>query len=206
VYGIVKQMGGAVQVTSAPAQGTTFRLYFPETRAREAAPALPMAASAPRGNETLLLVEDEPAVRAYLTELLERNGYRVLAAENQSTAMASAEAYLDHIHLILTDVVMPGGTGPEMVRALRDLLPGVPALYISGYADGVLARQGAFAKASHGQSLSPEALRGQRAPHADSTNPGPALRPHWAALASPKRGARMRACLAEARSAEAGAV
>jgi CheY-like chemotaxis protein len=149
VYGIVKQMGGTVRVASAPQEGTTFRLYFPETRSRETAPPPASAPETPRGNETLLLVEDEATVRAFLSQVLERQGYRVLAAEHQAAALALSEAYIDPIHLVITDVVMPGGTGPELVRALSELRPGTPALYISGYADAVLATEGTFPKASH---------------------------------------------------------
>jgi hypothetical protein len=130
VYGIVKQMEGLIQVQSAPARGTTFRLHFPETRVRETAVLAASVTSSPRGDETLLLVEDEPAVRSYLTQLLERYGYHVITAENQVTALAKAQAYSDAIHLILTDVVMPGGTGPEMVRALEDLRPRIRALHL----------------------------------------------------------------------------
>ena len=151
VYGIVKQMGGTVRVVSAPDQGTTFRLYFPETHGREAVPAHAAAAETPRGTETLLLVEDEDAVRSFLTQVLERQGYRVIAAEHQAAALALAQAYIAPIDLIITDVVMPGGTGPELVKALAEGRPGLPALFISGYADAVLTRQGpgTFPKASH---------------------------------------------------------
>jgi PAS domain S-box-containing protein len=150
VYGIVKQMGGAVRVRSVPGEGTTFTLHFPETRTRESAAFVPSTTvEAPRGTETVLLVEDEGAVRSFLTHVLERQGYRVLAAEHQTAALALVKAHRSPIDLVITDVVMPGGTGPELVRALTQLRPGVPALYISGYADAVLSAQGAFAKASH---------------------------------------------------------
>jgi PAS domain S-box-containing protein len=149
VYGIVKQMGGAVLVESGPGEGTTFRLFFPETRTRETAPHVPAAAlDSPRGTETLLLVEDDGAVRAFLTQVLERQGYRVLAAEHPTAALALAKAHRAQIDLVITDVVLPGGTGPELVRALGQFRPGIPALFISGYAEALTA-QGALAKASH---------------------------------------------------------
>ena len=148
VYGIVKQMGGAVRVISAPDQGTIFRLYFPETLVPE-----PTATSAPslvfpRGDETVLLVEDESAVRTFMTQVLERQGYRVLTAEHQASALAVVRSHPDPIHLVITDVVMPGGSGPELMRALHAVRPDIPALYISGYADAVLAQQGTVPKAS----------------------------------------------------------
>jgi len=151
VYGIVQQMGGMVRVDSEPLLGATFRLYLPEARAK--APTVPSpglaAAAARRGHETLLLVEDDAAVRSLLARALEAQGYRVLEAENQTTAVALARAHEDDLALVITDVLMPGGTGVELVRALEDLHPGWPVLYISGYAEGVLSPQGIQPKASH---------------------------------------------------------
>jgi len=149
VYGIVKQMGGSVRVVSAPRQGTTFRLYFPESRTRESLASGQPPGEPARGTETLLLVEDEESVRGFLARLLERQGYRVLAAEHQTAALDLARVHSEAIDLVISDVVMPGGSGPDLVRALHELRPGVPALYISGYGDAVLARQAAPTKATH---------------------------------------------------------
>ncbi len=151
VYGIVKQMDGIVTVASEPGQGATFRLYFPEARMRAEAIAgkRPGASDLPRGKETLLLVEDDEAVRVFLAQVLERHGYRVIAAEHQTAALARAREHNEPIHLVITDVVMPGGTGPELARAFEMVCPGVPVLYISGYADGVLAQHGTLPKAGH---------------------------------------------------------
>jgi len=149
VYGIVKQMSGLLRVSSHPGSGATFRIYLPVARVREAASASTVAVKPPRGTETVLVVEDEAAVRSFLVEALQLHGYRVLAAENQATAVALAEAHTGSIDLFIADVVMPGGTGPEVVRSLAAVRPGVPTLYISGYADTVLAQEGAFPKASH---------------------------------------------------------
>ncbi len=150
VYGIVKQMGGAVTVISAPNQGTTFRLYFPETHVRPETALGAVPSDTPRGFETLLLVEDDESVRTYLARLLESQGYRVVAAQHQHDALSVVQGMTDPIHLVITDVLMPGGTGPELVRALDQIRPGIPALYISGYADdAALKAQGKFARASH---------------------------------------------------------
>jgi DNA-binding NtrC family response regulator len=145
-------MEGQIKVESKLQHGTTFRLYFPEARTAEtvtAAPATSVPAGRRRGRETLLLVEDDDAVRVFLAEVLERHGYEVLAAEHQTAALALVEASTAPIHLVITDVVMPGGTGPELARALETMRPGVPVLYISGYADPVLAHEGTLPKATH---------------------------------------------------------
>jgi PAS domain S-box-containing protein len=150
VYGIVKQMGGAVSVVSAPNQGTTFRFYFPETHVRPDAELGQVPPDAPQGSETLLLVEDDEIVRTYLKRLLEARGYRVLAAEHQAGALSLAVGASGPIHLVITDVLMPGGTGPEMVRALDQIRPGIPVLYMSGYADEATFKQpGPQARDSH---------------------------------------------------------
>ena len=88
-------------------------------------------------------------VRSFLVDALQQHGYRVLAAEHQAAALSLVHAHTGAIDLVIADVVMPGGTGPELVRALAVVRPGVPTLYISGYADAVLAQEGSFPKASH---------------------------------------------------------
>jgi len=148
VYGIVQQMGGLVRVASQTGSGSTFELLFPEAQAHETAVVKAPAAELPRGDQTLLLVEDESSVRTLLQDTLERHGYHVIAAEHQAAALALVMARVDPIDLVITDVVMPGGTGPELVRALETIMPGVPTLYISGFADPVLGAHG-FPKASH---------------------------------------------------------
>jgi DNA-binding response OmpR family regulator len=89
----------------------------------------------------VLLVEDDAAVRTYLGQVLEAHGYRVLAAEHAESARDVAARFADRIHLVITDIVMPGGTGPELVTVLHNGRPGLAALYISGYADHVLDHQ-----------------------------------------------------------------
>jgi two-component system cell cycle sensor histidine kinase/response regulator CckA len=93
-----------------------------------------------RGTETVLLVEDEDAVRKYVTHVLESHGYQVVAAENASAALAMTQSFGERIDLVISDVIMPGSTGPELVRRLGQLRPGLSALFISGYADSALYR------------------------------------------------------------------
>jgi CheY-like chemotaxis protein len=140
VYGIVQQMGGAIDVESVPGRGTTFRAYFPQ--GSDVAVRSPVAAPEPpgRGRETVLLVEDDEAVRKYLGHLLESHGYRVLTAGHASAALSLTQSFGGRIDLVISDVVMPGSTGPELVRLLGQAQPGVSALFISGYADAALAR------------------------------------------------------------------
>lgn len=136
VYGIVKQMRGGIWVYSEPGRGTTFRVYFPVLRGGQgvSAPDPVAPAAVVGGTETLLLVEDEPGVRNFARRMLERYGYRVLVAANPAEARTIAEAG-DEIALVLTDIRMPGGNGPELVEALRRTRPGLPALFMSGYSD-----------------------------------------------------------------------
>jgi PAS domain S-box-containing protein len=152
VYGIVKQMGGLIRVTSDEGRGTRFQIYLPETHQRPVFPAPTAPSTPPRGDETLLLVEDDDAVRTFLVRTLERNGYRVLSAEHPAAALDIVQAHTDPIHLVVTDVVLPGLVGPEFVRALADLRgdkPSLPVLYISGYADGSPVWRGQVPKGSH---------------------------------------------------------
>ena len=149
VYGIVKQMGGFLRLASQPGQGTTFRLYFPAARTAQPPAVAKPPSRLSTGSGTLLVVEDEASIRGFLEQALRAQGYTVIAAENQAAALARAQAHSGPIDLVVADVVMPGGTGPELVRALGEIRPGVPALYISGYADAVMQTEGGFPKAAH---------------------------------------------------------
>src|SRR5574341_1682227 len=143
VYGIVKQSGGFIWVTSAPGQGAAFKIYLPRTEeAPEAAPDESRAEPSAGGRETILLAEDEEAVRRVARETLVRNGYSVLQASQGAAALALAEAHGSPIHLLLTDVVMPGMSGRQLADRLSALRPGLKVLYMSGYTDDGIVRQG----------------------------------------------------------------
>ncbi len=135
VYGIVKQMGGFVWVHSAPGQGATFTVYFPATDEQPSATASDLASAVATnlGSETVLVVEDEDGVRSLATRVLERHGYRVFSARSPAEAL-DLGASIGPVHLVLTDVVMPGMSGPELIRKLQ--LPATTrACYMSGYSD-----------------------------------------------------------------------
>ncbi|HEY1660230.1 MAG TPA: ATP-binding protein, partial [Candidatus Sulfotelmatobacter sp.] len=138
VYGIIKQSGGYVFVQSEPDRGTTFTIYFP----RVDEPSEAITASAPvaagDGSETILLVEDEESVRQLVRETLVSRGYHVLEAQNGNAALALAAAHPETIHLVVTDVVMPGLSGHELAQQILASRPGVKVLYLSGYAEDAM--------------------------------------------------------------------
>jgi signal transduction histidine kinase/ActR/RegA family two-component response regulator len=143
VYGIVRQSGGSVWVESQAGQGTTFGICLPvvEEAGRPAldAPAPPPAAP---GWETVLLVEDEAEVRELAAEILRDRGYRVLEAESPEHALRVAEDHPEAIHLLLTDVVMPGASGRDLADRLAPLRPAMKVLYMSGYTDHAIVQHG----------------------------------------------------------------
>ncbi|HEU0029422.1 MAG TPA: ATP-binding protein [Kofleriaceae bacterium] len=141
VFGIVQQAGGSIWVYSEPSHGTTFKLYFPLAagRAESARPTEP--ARELRGSETILLVEDDPQVRSVVREILERAGYTVLEAESPEDALAIADRHA-RIDLLLSDVVMPRMSGPELAKRLAERRPEVRLLCMSGYTDDSIVRHG----------------------------------------------------------------
>jgi two-component system cell cycle sensor histidine kinase/response regulator CckA len=145
VHGIVTQNGGRVLVESQPGLGTTFEVRFPRTLvdARSNAAPSPVPVPAPaRGSETILVIEDDPRVRAVTVRALRAAGHRVLVAGNGAEALGIAEGNPGGLHLVVTDVVMPGMSGRAVVDALRSRRPGLPALFVSGYPQEVIARRG----------------------------------------------------------------
>ncbi len=147
VYGIVSQSAGHITVSSTEGAGTTFTVYLPrikESDGEAEAATSPTVASS--GHETILFVEDDPAVRTLVVRVLESHGYHVLAAEDAKAALAAAAAYSGDVHLLVTDVVMPGWNGRELADRLSQTRPGMHVLYLSGYADDVLLRRGVTAR------------------------------------------------------------
>ncbi len=144
VHGIVTQSGGYVSVISAPSQGSSFRIFFPEVDQPKEEPPIEVIAkpSLSQGSGTILLVEDEEALRRLLREALEEAGYKVLEAGNGSEALETGEGFNGRIDLLVTDVVMPGISGHECAQRFRLLYPKASVLYISGYTDDVLLRHG----------------------------------------------------------------
>ena len=143
VYGIVVQSGGQVFVTSEIGLGSTFTIYLPARAAdSEPASAPPVVPVVHGGAETVLLVEDEELVRQLTREILRRNGYRVLEACDGIAALAVLRDHRGPIDLLLTDVVMPRMSGHELVEQARPLRPDMRILYVSGYSEEAIARQG----------------------------------------------------------------
>ena len=148
VYGIVKQSGGHIWLYSEAGQGTIFKIYLPQmqdpplslsehTKAAEATPT-----DLTRGTETLLVVEDEPALRALAVTALQKQGYIVLEAANGRQALQVAAEYPGSIHLLVTDVIMPQMGGKELAESLQSVRVGCEILYTSGYTDDAIVKHG----------------------------------------------------------------
>jgi PAS domain S-box-containing protein len=141
VYGVVQQSGGHITVASERGKGSTFEIYLPRVEAvadaRDAAPAPALG-----GSETILLVEDEDSLRAMVRELLRAGGYTVLDTQSGADAIEIAGSRPAPIHLLLTDVVMPQISGPELANAVRARRPGIKVVYMSGYSDEAIAPHG----------------------------------------------------------------
>ena len=143
VYGIVNQSSGFILVESAPAKGTTFQVYLPAMKGDAVHEEIRVAEEIEtRGVETILLVEDEPSVRLIARRILQRQGYSVLLASGGAEALEISAAFHSTIHLVISDAVMPGMTGAEVVRRLQEERPGLKALFMSGYTDDEILRRG----------------------------------------------------------------
>jgi nitrogen-specific signal transduction histidine kinase len=140
VYGIVRQSGGYISAYSEPGMGSTFEIHFPVLKEvlDHASPETELASSS--GTETILLVEDDASLRKMVHEALSRYGYRILEAGDGDEALTVARSYAGPVHLLLTDLVMPGMNGKELARRLRRARPGLKCLFVSGYAQSDVFR------------------------------------------------------------------
>jgi CheY-like chemotaxis protein len=161
VFGIVKQSGGDIVVYSEIGHGTTFKIYFPRVDESVQKVKWPDDAKGDlKGTETILLVEDEEIVRNLVREVLTNNGYHVLEADNGKAAVSIVKTYLEPIHLLLADVIMPGMSCRTMKDAIVKLRPDIKVLFMSGYTDDSIASKGMFdsGTAFIEKPFSPEAL------------------------------------------------
>ena len=145
VYGIVKQSGAFIFVDSQPQRGTHFRAYFPRADVREEPVPVQESIGLPRadrGQETILLVEDEPNLRRLAHQYLDKQGYRILEAEDGAAALQIASGHQGKIDLLLTDVVMPGMNGRELANKITGQRPEIRVLYMSGYTENAIGHDG----------------------------------------------------------------
>jgi CheY-like chemotaxis protein len=149
VYGIVRQSGGQIQVASRPGEGSTFTVSLPrvETPGRNGAVSAAAPEPAPGGTETVLVVEDEEAVRHLVCRVLRTKGYRVLEAAHAEAALQVSASTAEPLDLLITDMVMPGMSGTGLAAQLAAARPGLRILFITGYAPEAIERRGELADA-----------------------------------------------------------
>ena len=143
IYGIVRQNNGFIDVSSTPAQGSTFTVYLPVHRDPEEDNPLPMNSGPDfEGRETILLVEDESDILEVMTEMLEGLGYSVIHSSRPQEALRLSEEHRDRIQLLITDIIMPETNGLELSRKITGIIPGLKTLFMSGYTADIIGRQG----------------------------------------------------------------
>ena len=143
IYGIVKQNKGFINIYSEPNQGTTFKIYLPRHIGKaEQAQKKELREPVMRGQETVLVVEDEPAILNLSKIMLEKQGYKVLTASKPSEAIRLAEKHAGEIHLLMTDVVLPEMNGPDLAQRLLSFSPNLKCVFTSGYTADVITHHG----------------------------------------------------------------
>ncbi|RPJ15659.1 MAG: PAS domain-containing sensor histidine kinase [Desulfobacteraceae bacterium] len=146
VYGIVKQNSGFINVYSEPGHGTTFKIYLPRCQRQAETEDMAQEQISPGGTETVLVVEDEKMLLELAVTILNEQGYKVLSAESPEEALTIAREYNSPIHLLVTDVVMPGMNGRELKESLAPLYPEIKTIYMSGYTADIIANKGIIEK------------------------------------------------------------
>jgi two-component system, cell cycle sensor histidine kinase and response regulator CckA len=179
VYGVISQAGGYIDVDSAPGRGAVFRIFLPRVEPHASVQKPSAAAKLPQNSETVLLVEDEEEVRSAVGESLQMRGYSVLRARHGREALMICRRHEGPIHLLLTDVVMPQMTGPELAQRISLLRPEIKVLYVSGYTSDALAQHNMIAPGTAflQKPFTPEALARQVRAVLDSRPRPPSRRP-----------------------------
>jgi CheY-like chemotaxis protein len=149
VYGAVKQNNGFIGVYSEPGTGTTFKIYLPRSKDKSTAATTEIQTEPAKGHETILLVEDEPAILAMTKVILSKIGYIVLAAATPGEAMKLAREHNGAIHLLMTDVIMPEMNGRDLAKNIVVLYPAIKRLFMSGYTADVIAHHGVLEDGVH---------------------------------------------------------
>jgi len=142
VFGIVKAMSGHIYVYSEEGRGSAFKVYLPICREDAAEQAKTETLAMPRGTETVLIAEDDPAIRGLVAHILEPLGYRVIAARSGAEAMKLAETSQARVDILLTDVVMPEMGGKELAQMFQTIHPHIKVLFMSGYTEEIIIRHG----------------------------------------------------------------
>jgi signal transduction histidine kinase/CheY-like chemotaxis protein len=159
VYGIIKQHGGYINVTSQPGEGTTFKVYLPLMPSATEKTEIPKT-SLPQAAGTILLAEDDTEVRNLIKWVLEEFGYQVIEAADGAESIRKFIEHIDQIHLLLLDIVMPKKNGAEVYEEIKKIKPDIKALFLSGYTEDVLSKEGVLGEGMHfiGKPISPRNL------------------------------------------------